>query len=103
MGFEDTLQREEEYRKYYDHREAQLQELGQMLERLQMPSEQASDDEIDRYYERVGRLKARLSDTRDRLEKLKTTADSWPEIRKEIDEAISDLESAIAEAGPRFQ
>lgn len=103
MGIMDSMERKEEYEEYYDDREAQLEKLGVVMEQWEPKTDDVSEDEVDDYYEEVGRLKSRLEETQRRLEAVKDTRDDWKIVKEDIDQAISDLEEAIARAAPRFQ
>jgi len=103
MGIMDSMERKEEYQEYYDDREARLKKLGLVMEQWEPKEDDTSEDEVDDYYEEVGRLKSRLEATQRRLEAVKETRDDWKVVREEIDQAISDLEEAITRAAPRFQ
>jgi vacuolar-type H+-ATPase subunit I/STV1 len=99
----ESVEREEEYQEYYDKREARLKKLGLEVEQWEPREDDASEEDVDDYYEEVGRLKSRLEATRRRLEAVKETRDDWKTVRDDIDQAISELEEAIAKAAPRFQ
>lgn len=103
MGIMDSMERKEEYEEYYDDREARLEKLGVVMEQWEPKTDDASEDEVDDYYEEVGRLKSRLEETQRRLEAVKETRDDWKIVKEDLDQAISDLEEAIARAAPRFQ
>jgi DNA repair exonuclease SbcCD ATPase subunit len=103
MSIMDSMERKEQYEKYYDRREAHLKELGLMIEQWKPKEDDPSREDVDHYYEEVGRLKARLSETRGKLETLKERRDDWERLRSDLEQAITDLEQAIAKAAPRFQ
>lgn len=103
MSVMESMERKEEYQEYYDKREARLKKLGLEIEQWEPREDDASEEDVDDYYEEVGRLKSRLEATRRRLEAVKETRDDWKTVREGVDQAISELEEAIAKAAPRFQ
>lgn len=99
----ESMERKEEYQEYYDKREARLKKLGLEIAHWEPREDDASEEDVDDYYEEVGRLKSRLKATRRQLEAVNETRDDWKTVRDDIDQAISELEEAIAKATPRFQ
>jgi len=102
MTIRDAMERKERYEGYYDRRDARLQKLGAAIEAWRENPEDQDQDAVDQYYEEAGRLRARLEATRHSLEELRERGD-LQELRDEIDDAIGELEEAVAEAAPRYQ
>ena len=102
MTIRDAMERKETYEGYYDRRDARLQKLGAAIEAWRENPEDQDQDAVDQYYEEAGRLRARLEATRHSLEELRERGD-LQELRDEIDDAIGELEEAVAEAAPRYQ
>lgn len=98
----DVPDRQGKFREYYDQREARLKRLGEEIEQWEPREGEVGEEEVDDYYQEVGRLEARLEATRHDLEELRERG-TWEEVRDDIDQAISDLEEAIARAAPRYQ
>lgn len=96
------MERKEELQEYCDRQELRLKKLALVMERWEQQANDASDQEADEYHQTVGRLKARLEATRHGLDEFRATG-SLEKLRGDIDQAISDLEKAIARAAPRFQ
>jgi chromosome segregation ATPase len=102
MDIMDSMERKETYQQYYDEREARLKKLGLAIEQWEPKEDQATQEEVDDYYQTVGRLESRLEATRSRLEELSEARDDEG-LRARIDKAITELEEAVAQAAPRFQ
>jgi chromosome segregation ATPase len=98
-GAED---REEAHEDTYDRRDARLDKLSRVIEEWRGRPEDQDRELADRYYQEAGRLRARLEATRHSLEELRERGD-LRELRDDIDEAISELEQAVAKAAPRYQ
>ncbi len=102
MGIMDSMERKETYEQYYDEREARLKKVGLIIEQWEPREDQASREEVEDYYQTVGRLRSRLEATRSQLEELSEAPDGEG-LRARIDQAITKLEEAVAQAAPRFQ
>ena len=102
MDIMDSMERKEAYQDYYDDREARLKKLGLTIEKWQPKEDQAAEGQVDDYYQTVGRLKSRLEATRSQLEGLSEAREDEG-LRARIDQAITELEEAVAQAAPRFQ
>jgi len=102
MTIRDAMEWQETYEENYDRRDARLQRLGEAIEAWRENPEDQGQGTVDRYYQEAGRLKARLEATRHSLEELRERGD-LQELRDDIDDAISELEEAVAEAAPRYQ
>ncbi|MBS3783468.1 MAG: hypothetical protein KGY78_03405 [Anaerolineae bacterium] len=103
MGIEESMERKESYEEAYDQREARLKKLGLVIEKWKPRRDQATEKEVEDYYQKVGRLESRLEATRTKLKELEEPRHDWESLRADIDRAITELEEAIAKAAPRFQ
>lgn len=84
--------------------ETRLRELAAAIEELAAREEDS--DKVDGppgRYEGVGRLRVRLEKTRQTVRELREAREDRNTVSQAVDEAISELERAIARAGPRFQ
>ena len=102
MTIRDGMERKETYEDSYDRRDARLKKLGQAIELWREKPAEQDQEAVDDYYEEAGRLQPRLEATRHSLEELRERGDLQG-LQDDIDEAISELEEAVAKAAPRYQ
>lgn len=103
MSIRNAMQRKEAYQEQYDEREARLKKSGQTIEKWEPKEDEAASQEVEDYYEEVGRLKTRLEATRTDLEEMRERRGDWDRLQEKVDAAITELEEAVAKAAPRFQ
>jgi len=102
MTIRNGMERKETYEDSYDRRDARLKKLGQAIELWREKPAEQDQEAVDDYYEEAGRLEARLEATRHSLEELRERGDLQG-LQDDIDEAIRELEEAVAKAAPRYQ
>lgn len=102
MTIRDAMERKEAYEDFHERRDARLQTLAEAIDTWQEDPEDQDPQTVGGHYEEVGRLKARLEATQHSLEQLRERGD-LQELRDDIDDAISELEEAVAKAAPRYQ
>jgi len=104
VGTMDERDRNDALPRPLDSAEARLRELAAAIEELAAREEDSDKaDGPPGRYESVGRLRVRLERTRHTVRELRETREDRNRVSQAVDEAISELERAIARAGPRFQ
>jgi hypothetical protein len=104
IGGEEVEDMEEQKDAYRQKREAELKELNARLALLESKAEKAEAEAKIGYNEQIFELKEKRDNLTHKIAELKEAGgEAWQDMKKGIEEAATDLKTALDVASTRFK